>query len=322
MFASRRDEMDMSATGWISFSDVFLLTSVVLLVVSLAAARVIHSRDNWIAMQDQQKAEQTQRIEALAGERDRLNAAVHLLELNRKQLEAQATQLQIQITAAQEAAKTASALSAAAKAELAALTTELEKVRGAWQEYSQREGQMRQELIGLKGSLDRVVFVFDRSGSMGEGGRWEYIRATARTWVELLPVKHCALIVFNDDVTVYPPDGTLKSITTPADRAEFMEALSKYMPEGRTNTYEALKRAYAYGPTDAIIVFSDGKPTVGPTSNLTNRYLPVHKLVEAQKVAGNRTRIHTIALGDYFGEDYGRFLLGLAMETEGTFLGR
>lgn len=32
---------------------------------------------------------------------------------------------------------------------------------------------VRQELLGIKGSLERVVFVIDKSGSMKHGRKWE-----------------------------------------------------------------------------------------------------------------------------------------------------
>ncbi len=48
----------------------------------------------------------------------------------------------------------------------------------------------------------------------------------------------------------------------------------------------------------------------------------VEEFVKDQVSSGRRVRIHVIALGDYFDQDFGGFLTRLAKMTGGTFLGR
>src|SRR5688500_12724921 len=66
------------------------------------------------------------------------------------------------------------------------------------------EKSIRKELVALEGNLNRVVILFDSSGSMKEGGRWEQAINVVKTWITYLPINECALIVFNNDLRVFP----------------------------------------------------------------------------------------------------------------------
>ena len=179
------------------------------------------------------------------------------------------------------------------------------------------QGKVRQDLMGLRGSLDRVVFVFDRSGSMKKDGRWETVKATAKVWLDYLPVKEGALVVFSDDVISYPVDNHLVNMQDPTTRKKMGEWMDDLEPEGKTRTLHALEKAYRYPGIDAIVLFTDGAPTKSYGSRNE-----IHKFVENEATAGRKPRIHTVGLSDYFDKNLGRFLRRLAKETDGTFIGR
>ena len=207
---------------------------------------------------------------------------------------------------------------------------EKERASGILATNQQREaeqGRIRQEVLGLKGDLGRVVFVFDRSASMRKGGRWNVVKSTAQTWMEYLPVNEAALVVFSTNVDRYPADGEWVDMTKPVDRDRLVQEMEEWHPSGFTETLLALKTAYSYEGVDAIVLFTDGLPTSsGPMGDLVftrNRLMKeIHSFVTEQREGGNKTRIHTVGLGDYFDDKLGEFLLKLARDTEGTFIGR
>ena len=180
-------------------------------------------------------------------------------------------------------------------------------------EYDRAQGTIRQDLLGIKGKLDRVVFVFDCSSSMKRGNRWEDGLQTMRSWLELLPVRNAAAIVFNDDVTALPEPPQLLSMAKKENRDVLMGMLAAQKAEGETNTSAALKRAYEYEPIDAIILFTDGRP---------NEPSATKSLVTEMALKYPHTRVHTVGLGDYFDSDFGKLLLEISRLTGGTFVGK
>ena len=183
---------------------------------------------------------------------------------------------------------------------------------------SNTEGAVRAELLGLKPPLNKVVFVVDRSSSMNEAKeavkRWEDCIQTIKTWINSLPVQKAALIVFGDDIKVYPQDE--KSMLRLPERAiELTNALDNLQPKGGTKTQAALWKAYSsYDNIDAIILFTDGAPDEGIDSVLT--------FVDEMARQKPNTRIYTVGIGDYFNGQMGRFLREVSKRTGGTFIGR
>jgi hypothetical protein len=192
---------------------------------------------------------------------------------------------------------------------------------------------VRQELLGLRGSLKRVVILLDRSGSMdspdaksGLGGmktRWEYCKGIIRTWLKYLDMEECVLIVFSDGVERYPPGrGVYKILKSEEERRELLRTLEKLPPPGgATNTLGALWEAYDVKDATSIILFTDGKPeAAGSTTKKLQS--DIVSLVQEK----SRTRnlpINTVGLGNYNQEEgLCTFLMNLADISGGVFIGR
>lgn len=204
------------------------------------------------------------------------------------------------------------------EARMALLASEVEKLRS----NAAGEGEIRKELLGITSRLDRVVFILDCSGSMLSSKRWEWTTTTACRWVELLPVKEAAIIVFNDSARSIPADRRLLPMTAET-RALFLDTLRQEKPEGLTNTMQALRMAIEdFEAVDSIILFTDGKPEEPKKDSA--------KLIRAvQEYIDNRLRkkeptpvINVIGLGNYFDPQLSTFLLSLSSATGGAFIGR
>ena len=183
---------------------------------------------------------------------------------------------------------------------------------------SNTEGAVRAELLGLKPPLNRVVFVVDRSSSMNKtkeaATRWGDCIQTIKTWINSLPVKNAALVVFGDDIKVYPPDEK-SMLKLPEGAMELTDALENLQPKGGTKTQDALWKAFSsYDEIDAIILFTDGAPDEGIDSVLT--------FVDEMARQKPKTRIYTVGIGDYLDGQMGRFLREVSKRTGGTFIGR
>jgi len=194
--------------------------------------------------------------------------------------------------------------------------------------HSLMHNRVEPELLGLKGKLDRVVFVFDRSLSMQVNtGRWEHACNILITWLKCLKMKECCVIIFSDGIDVYPedvyPNKYFLAMERPEDRADNIMSFQKWLkskpPEGLTNTYKALEKALSYSGVDSIVLFSDGIPQAENRSKDVDEDLveKIYGLCGSKKVP-----INTVGLGDYFQQDCGRFLMNLAEMTGGSFLGR
>lgn len=187
---------------------------------------------------------------------------------------------------------------------------QLEKLNLPVSDLNDKEARLRSELLGLEGSLDRVVFVLDRSSSM-KGQRWKDAKQTIESWLKNLPVREAALVVYGSDVRVFPPVGMLSR----KDAVEnFTRELIGLEPEGETKTKDALERAYRFANIDAIILFTDGQPSEGPENVL--------EFVKQSRLGGNSARIHVVGIGNYFDESFGNYLRALAKSSGGTFIGR
>jgi len=196
------------------------------------------------------------------------------------------------------------------------------------------EHTVRKELIGLKGNLDRVIFALDCSASMASSGRWEEACDTTETWLQYLSVKECVVITFSDDVEVFGPkekdQKRLKFLDMSGSAYKknlnyLKECLKNVEPGGFTNTLAALRKAFEYDKVGMIILFTDGAPTRGPS--LGGIFKPqmgfeILELCRERKRIGRNIPINVIGIGDYFDSKLGHFLLQLAEDTEGTFIGK
>jgi septal ring factor EnvC (AmiA/AmiB activator) len=205
------------------------------------------------------------------------------------------------------------------------LANALDDLKESQQQLSQslsREKSINRELVGLRGGLRRVAILFDSSGSMGQDGRWEEVQRIASTWLDHLNVDECVLIVFSDEATAFPVDGSMLRVSGPdgdANRIRLLNQLRSVKPSGWTNTLAAMQKAYGYADLDTIILFSDGAPTYDGKN--------VFNAEAAQQIYALCRRhsnipVNAIGLGNYFDEELSTFLRTVAHLTGGTFLGR
>jgi hypothetical protein len=189
------------------------------------------------------------------------------------------------------------------------------------------EGRNNRELVGLTGRLERVAILFDASGSMrqasasGVGDRWAEAQQMAAKWLQHLNVQQCVLIVFSSTVRTIPEDGSLVDLRGEGGKARrdlLLRHLKAVSPDGATNTYDALRKAYEYD-VDAILLFSDGAPSLSTTGAFDPAVAgQIYDLCRANP----SVPIHTIGLGNYFDDNASTFLISLAKITNGTFRGQ
>lgn len=206
---------------------------------------------------------------------------------------------------------------------LGAKSSEIAKMKIAIEELRTGTGRLRQELLGLKGKMNRVVFLFDRSGSMQN--RWEYTSEIVEKWLNYLPVEHCVVLTFGDDVVAFPVDGTMMNMVGDegkTNRQGLNIWLKRNRPNGLTNTLAAFESAYKYKNVSMIVLFTDGAPRTSNTpSNQTLDVEMRDKIYEL--VSSNKIPVNTVGLGDFYkNKDLGEFLLKLATDSGGAFLGR
>jgi Mg-chelatase subunit ChlD len=187
------------------------------------------------------------------------------------------------------------------------------------------EPGLHKELIGLKGNLRRVAVIFDTSGSMAESGRWEQARGVVGTWLEHLAISECVLILFSNDAQIFPEDGAFLDMHGPrgvANRRLLLNRIEATKPDGGTNTLLALQTAYRCPNLDTIILFTDGEPN-NPKGIVANQFDPqvaekIYTLLQQHK----DIPVNTVGLGNYFKPQLSGFLMRVARDTGGSFLGR
>lgn len=207
---------------------------------------------------------------------------------------------------------------------LASATEERDIARQESRVLREAEPGLHRELVGLKGKMQRVAIIFDTSGSMGTDGRWEHARDVVRTWLEHLAIGECVLVLFSDDARVFPEDGTFLDVRGPAgdaNRKRLLDKIRHTKPEGRTNTLLALQMAYRYANLDTIILFTDGEPN-SPSSSSDKFDPEVAERIYALCRQHQNIPINTVGLGNYFRPQLSSFLMKVAQDTDGSFLGR
>jgi len=210
----------------------------------------------------------------------------------------------------------------ALKVQLANALDDLKESQKQLSHSLSREKSINRELVGLRGGLRRVAILFDSSGSMAEGGRWEEVQRIASTWLDHLNVDECVLIVFSDDAVAFPADGSMLRVNGPdgdANRIRLMNHLRSVKPTGWTNTVAAMQKAYGYADLDTIVLFSDGAPTYeGKNAFNAEAAQKIYALCQEH----SNIPVNAIGLGNYFDEELSTFLRTVAHTTGGTFLGR
>jgi chromosome segregation ATPase len=273
----------------------------------LLARALERQKQDQAASAGQLKGVQTQAQEATARAEDYLDR-LHRAAALFKDMDENKKLLQLQI----EALKT----------QLANALDDLQEAETRIVQQQTREKTINRELVGLRGNLKRVAILFDSSGSMTQGGRWEEVQRIAATWLEHLEVDQCVLIVFSSDVRTFPEDGSMLTVRGPegpASRAKMTQFLRGVKPEGWTDTLAAMQKAYSYPQLDTIILFSDGAPTYA-SSNQFNA--PAVEQIYTLCRRRAEIPVNAVGLGNYFDQQFSTFLRTVAQLTGGTFVGR
>lgn len=187
------------------------------------------------------------------------------------------------------------------------------------------EPGLHKELIGLKGNLRRVAIIFDTSGSMAQGDRWEQARGVVATWLEHLAIGECILVLFSNDAQVFPEDGSFLDLRGPngaANRKLLLDRIKAAKPDGGTNTLAALEAAYRCSNLGTIILFTDGEPN-NPKAMVANQFDPeVAQRIYALLQQHKNIPVNAVGLSNYFKPQLSGFLMRVAQDTGGSFLGR
>lgn len=176
------------------------------------------------------------------------------------------------------------------------------------------EQVVRKELLGLKGKLENVGILLDRSSSMKKGNRWEESIQIVKTWLNLLPIENCFLIPYNDNPDTFQTNKYLP-VSGPngkRNRNWLIKQIRDIQPTGGTHIIRALAKAYEYPNLQTIILFTDGR-----SGNMEK----IRQLCRNEKQSRGVT-VNVVAIGDYFEEEIGEFLRNVAKETGGAFIGR
>jgi hypothetical protein len=277
------------------------------------------------------------------GDADRARLAA---EIATKEADAAAVETRAALAQAQEQLEAASARLAFAEASaekaLAEASSRSAETEAAVERYREIDSErrnlateldaqkgIRQEILGIPGSLRNVVFVVDRSQSMNKGGRWSDAKRTVEAWIRHLPVERAALVVFNSDAIVVPErlemDGEQGEWKLPPidqrSRDSMIAELDRLEPVGLTLTQRAMRTAMTFSDADAIILFTDGAPEQ-VAGAVMDPAAEVFSLVSNWKASNPSGRVHTVGIGDYFDVRMRDFLLGVAERGDGAFIGR
>ncbi len=189
-------------------------------------------------------------------------------------------------------------------------------------EKSSHEAGLRKELLGLKGDLSRVVFVVDCSGSMRH--RWESTYGEIIRWLTYLNVKQSVLVLFSDDVTIFPANGSYLDIgdnSSSRDLERLLDAFKRVKPSGNTNTEAALERAYQYEGVTSIVLFTDGEPRLGNKGN----GIDLQMVSNIYSCIDNNYKIpiNVVGVGEFYKtRKLTEFLMDVASRSGGQFIAR
>ena len=220
------------------------------------------------------------------------------------------------------------------KGDLAASDGKLQRLRG------QISG-----VIGLKGRMENIVFVFDSSYSLRRLGtaketdettkkallRYEEYKDLLKAWVRNLAFKGFNVIKYDSSVSMAP--GWSEKMITGLDENRILAThfIDTFEPNYTTNTMGALQTALSLPGVDTIILFSDGQPndqdnnavnTEEEAAVSTKWILDYLRDNNRNTIGRTKVTINTVAMGEYLNATYGKFLQDMAKENGGVFIGR
>jgi Mg-chelatase subunit ChlD len=199
--------------------------------------------------------------------------------------------------------------------------TELERRLEEW-------GRAANSLVALRGPLRKVVFVYDSSGSMANGDRFESSRALLCQWLSNLSMQQFAVLEFDDSVRSWHP--TFED-STESNRKAACDFLMQARADGLTRTDLALEATFKqYGDVDTVVLFTDGRMTDSAGQDVSEDRLDT--LRKKLKDEHPHVVINTVGIGDYYtttpdnanggtSHSFGHFLSMLSVDHGGVFIG-
>jgi hypothetical protein len=378
------DPEQNSAIGWISIAELFLLVGALLLAsVVLYHSRLEEERTQNSGLMDVERQlrrdleqlheeaeslrirlhEQEQRLVALSraeekargllkqvveqnGQLARLKDELDLLRTQlaeikeeRSRLEQEKAELQAKLKRLREQLEAAQTLGSKTDKEVEVLKAKVKTFENRFE--------------GLRLDGKKVVFLLDRSGSMGSvdqntpaPAKWQTVCDTVGRIMRSLPdLEQFQLIMFSDKVS-FPLGKEGEWIDFEGEKTVdgVVSRIKAAPPEGGTNLYSGFETAFRYRQLglEAIYLFSDGLPNLGPgltdrdmvlidevggrdtkraeniKSEVLGRYL--RSVVREQWNQGKVIRIESVGFF-YESPDLGAFLWGLSRENGGSFVG-
>lgn len=177
---------------------------------------------------------------------------------------------------------------------------------------------------------------------MKNDNRWEESTKIVETWLKHLPIENCFLTPYNDTFNVIPLNQYLSvsGMNGIRNRQRLVQQIQGIQSIRGTHTIEILEKAYKDLNLQTIILFTDGEPRLWNENPLG--LLPQNKTYDdiyqtGRSVSKNMKEIlhlchnqkqrrgvtvNIVAIGDYFEEKFGEFLINVAKETGGAFIGR
>jgi predicted nucleic acid-binding Zn-ribbon protein len=202
-----------------------------------------------------------------------------------------------------------------------ALKKEKDELEVSIRELRKESGRVSRDMIDIKGTLEKVVCIVDCSSSMLYEKKWDVTKKIIGTWISHLPIQKLLLITYNNEVAVYKDDYI--DVDDPNLLACLTYLEKDVRPQGYSDTYSALKKAYDYHP-DTIILFTDGSPNRTDKTSKKDVDLKQMKMIEelVAKEENRKIPINIIGFGDYFSQSIGNHIRRVTDLTEGTFIGR
>lgn len=189
-------------------------------------------------------------------------------------------------------------------------------------------------VVGLRGAMKKVVFLFDTSDSMRERERDAIGRTATRfteyteilkAWIPGIKMEEFAVVEFDSDIR-HSFEGKFRKWNT-ASVVEAIKWIDTFAPDGSTYTERAFAEVFrTYPDVDTIIFFTDGQPMSETTGEgwQKQEMKPFLRRLKSEHPA---VVINTVAMANYLLDDegiapYAWFLQQMAHDHGGTFIGR
>ncbi|HXG08946.1 MAG TPA: VWA domain-containing protein [Gemmataceae bacterium] len=213
-------------------------------------------------------------------------------------------------------------------------------------EVSRARAAAENRFAGISLTGRRVVFLIDKSGSMGlldqntpAKDKWPVVAQTAARIMRSLPeLEKFQVIVFSTDASyLLGRDGQWIDYDPKTSADHVLQALIATEPKGGTNLYAAFDAAFRLRPLglDTIYLLSDGIPDRGvglppggdnlpavERSDILSKHVRRTLRADWNREQPGQPRVRINCVGFFFeSPDVGAFLWALARENDGSFVG-